>query len=178
MPISLQLSEKNKERILYHGADYVAAHTISENIVVKLKEYTNNILIHIKQLGYLGIIGLDFLITKDEIYFLEVNPRYQASSFLINIALKEKGFSSLSKMNLTAFYEHCYLDTNVEKIIVNYSFTNIYTLTMQSIYIMFFKKPFLTSMWSRLLLMDGTKNYLLMKMPIVIVLFLERILHP
>lgn len=140
LPISLQLSEKNKERILYHGADYVAAHTISENIVVKLKEYTNNILIHIKQLGYLGIIGLDFLITKDEIYFLEVNPRYQASSFLINIALKEKGFSSLSKMNLTAFYEHCYLDTNVEKIIVNYSFYKyLYVNNAKHLYYVFQK---------------------------------------
>ena len=122
LPISLQLSERNKERILYHGADYIAASAISENIITKLNDYANVILMHIKQLGYLGIIGLDFLITKDEIYFLEANPRYQASSFLINMALAEKGFSSLSKMNLTAFYKQCYLDTNVEKITVDYSF--------------------------------------------------------
>lgn len=140
LPISLQLSERNKERILYHGADYIAAQIVSENIVTKLKDYANSILVCIKQLGYLGIIGLDFLITKDEIYFLEVNPRYQASSFLINIALKEKGFPSLSKMNLAAFYEQCYLDTNVEKIMVNYSFYKyLYVKNAKHLYYVFQK---------------------------------------
>ena len=121
-PISLQVAERNQERILYHGADYIAAQNISECIISKLKLYANSILKRIKQLGYLGIIGLDFLVTKDEIYFLEINPRYQASSFLLNIALGEKELPSLSQMNLAAFYDDCSLNTSIENLTVNYSF--------------------------------------------------------
>ena len=143
LPISLQLSEKNQERILYHGADYIATRELSKNIINKLKDYAKSILMCIKQLGYLGIIGLDFLVTKDEIYFLEINPRYQASSFLINIALAEKGLPSLSKLNLAAFYEQCFLDPNIENLKVNYSFYKyLYTNNAKHLYYIFQKKKF------------------------------------
>ena len=153
-PISLQLSERNKERILYHGADYVAGSAISENIVIKLKDYANKILTRIKQLGYLGIIGLDFLVTKDEIYFLEVNPRYQASSFLINIALEEQSLPSLSKMNLVAFYEQGYLDASVEKITINYSFYKyLYVNSAKHLYYVFQKA--VTDKYIKQIVTDG-----------------------
>ncbi len=122
MPPSLQVSERNKERILYHGADYAASNNISVHTLNQLKDYSKKILSRIKQLGYLGIIGLDFLVTEKDIYFLEVNPRYQASSFLINIALKENNYPSLSKMNLDAFYSQKLLDSRCQHLQVNYSF--------------------------------------------------------
>lgn len=135
LPPSLQISERNKDRILYHGADYVASHDIQQEALNKIKQYSNKILDHIKQLGYLGIIGLDFLVTEEEIYFLEINPRYQASSFLINIALKEKGLPSLSEINLTAFYGGEALSTELEHLKINYSFYKyLYTNDAKHLY--------------------------------------------
>lgn len=121
-PPSVQISEVNKERILYHGADYLAADFIQESDLRKLQKYTDIILSHVKLLGYLGIIGIDFIITPDEIYFLEINPRYQASSFLINIALHENNLPSLSQMCLSAFYETDSHMTKINNLKVNYSF--------------------------------------------------------
>lgn len=118
---SIQVTQINNHRILYHGADYIAAQSLSVDILDKLRRYTLIVLNAIKQLGYKGIVGLDFLITKNEIFFLEINPRYQASSFLINIALIEEGYPSLSQINLNVF-QNISVNKNIEKIHVDYSF--------------------------------------------------------
>ena len=120
-PPSIQITEVNAQRILFHGSDYVTAQKLSSEILKKLNSYTSIILNHIKKMGYLGIIGLDFLVTETEIYFLEINPRYQASSFLINIALKEYNFPSLSQLNLSAFSNIKILNESIKNICINYS---------------------------------------------------------
>lgn len=121
-PPSVQISEVNKERILYHGADYLAADFIQDSDLKKLREYTDIILSHVKLLGYLGILGIDFIITPDEIYFLEINPRYQASSFLINFALHNSNLPSLSQICLSAFYGSLQNTEEIGNLKVNYSF--------------------------------------------------------
>lgn len=121
-PPSIQITKVNAQRILFHGSDYVTAQKLSSEILKKLNSYTSIILNHIKKMGYLGIIGLDFLVTETEIYFLEINPRYQASSFLINIALKEYNFPSLSQLNLSAFSNIKILNESIKNICINYSF--------------------------------------------------------
>ncbi len=40
-PPSLQISERNKERILYHGADYIASGKIPRHILDKINQYAN-----------------------------------------------------------------------------------------------------------------------------------------
>lgn len=120
---SIQITEINNQRILYHGSDYIAAQTLSDETIKKLNSYTSIILDCLKNMGYLGIIGLDFLVTEKEIYFLEINPRYQASSFLINIALKEYNLPSLSQLNMSVFYNGIETSqTDLENIRINYSF--------------------------------------------------------
>lgn len=134
-PPSLQISVQNAERILYHGADYVALKNLRPQILNKIDSYMNIILDRVKSLGYLGIIGIDFLVTEDEVYFLEINPRYQASSFLINIALKERKCSSLSEMNLISFRENTTLAFDPTQLNVNYSFYKyIYTTDAKHLY--------------------------------------------
>lgn len=65
---------------------------------------------------------MDFLITDDEVYFLEINPRYQASSFLIDLALKETNSPSLSELNLMAFSQKNGVFLNTKQLKVNYSY--------------------------------------------------------
>lgn len=134
-PPSLQISVQNAERILYHGADYVALKNLRSETLNKIESYTNIILERVKSLGYLGIIGIDFLVTEDEVYFLEINPRYQASSFLINIALQGKQCLSLTEMNLIAFKENASLTFDAKQLNVNYSFYKyIYTAGAKHLY--------------------------------------------
>ncbi len=132
---SLQIIENNGNRLLYHGADYKAAMDLSENIHKMLQEYSNIILKHIQRLGYRGIIGLDFILANDHIYFQEVNARYQASSFLIDIALHNQGFPSLTEMNICAFSSESAEKADFYNLEVEYSFYKyLYTKNAKHLY--------------------------------------------
>lgn len=100
---SVQIIVENKKRLLYHGADYKAAQMLSSEMISNVKESARIILEIVQKLDYRGIIGIDFILEGDKIYFQEINPRYQASSFLIDSILKEHQLPSLTEMNMNAF---------------------------------------------------------------------------
>ena len=132
---SIQIIENNGNRLLYHGADYTAAKDLPENIHKMLQEYSDDVLRHIQRLGYRGIIGLDFILTNNHIYFQEVNPRYQASSFLIDIALNNYGFPSMTEMNMHAFSSGIAEKENFYNLITVYSFYKyLYTKNAKHLY--------------------------------------------
>lgn len=103
-PLSVQIIEEDNGKLLYKGSDFLAAKLIPQKIINKLQAAANNILNRLNFLGYRGICGIDFLIYNDEIYFLEINPRFQGSSFLIEKSLK-KHHLSLYQLNIEAFYK-------------------------------------------------------------------------
>ena len=100
---SLQIVMHNGNKLLYHGADFIALKKLAPELKDKIFEYSLKIIQKIRGLGFLGILGIDYLVTEDEAYFLEINPRFQASSFLVDKALKENNYPSLAEMNLEAF---------------------------------------------------------------------------
>ncbi len=100
---SLQIVLRNENQLLYHGADFTAAQQLSQELKNKLLDYSLKIVEKLRGLGYLGILGIDYLVTKDEAYFLEINPRFQASSFLIDKVLNDHNAPSLAEMNIAAF---------------------------------------------------------------------------
>lgn len=132
---SIQIIENHSNRLLYHGADYKAAMNLPDNIHKMLQEYSDIILQHIQRLGYRGIIGLDFILTNNHIYFQEVNPRYQASSFLIDIALHNLGLPSLTEMNLCAFSSEPAREEDFYTFSIEYSFYKyLYTTNARHLY--------------------------------------------
>lgn len=134
-PISLQIIENNNNRLIYHGADYIAAQNINAEIQTKIKKYSKVILEHVQSLGYRGIIGIDFIVKDGNVYFQEINPRYQASSFLIDASLTENGYPVLTEINLSSFYEQCDISMDVQNITVEYSFYKyLYTSGAKHLY--------------------------------------------
>lgn len=121
-PMSLQIIEKKDNRLIYHGADFISIQSLSSDIQDKMQNYLNIILGHIQSLGYRGIIGIDFIVKNNNVYFQEINPRYQASSFLIDASLSQKGYPDLAKMNMNAFYAQDKLELDIQNLTVNYSF--------------------------------------------------------
>ena len=119
---SLQIVNNNNNRLLYHGADYCTAQMLTDEIHKKIREYSTVILNLIQKLGYRGIIGIDFIIEGSTVYFQEINPRYQASSFLIDTALSERNLPSLTKMNIDAFYINPKSNIDTYYIPINKSF--------------------------------------------------------
>ncbi len=121
-PMSLQIIEKKENRLIYHGADFISVQNLPSDIQDKIQNYLNIILDHIQSLGYRGIIGIDFIVKNNNVYFQEINPRYQASSFLIDAFLTQHGYPDLTKMNMELFYAQDRVDLDIQNISVNYSF--------------------------------------------------------
>ena len=92
----------------------------------KINNYSEIILTRLKSLGYRGIIGIDFIIKGNDVYFLELNPRYQASSFLIDAALTSQGYCDLTELNIAFFYNHEGNCLKTQDLFIDYSFYKFY----------------------------------------------------
>lgn len=107
-------------RLMYRGADFIeydrlaSLEDIPENKVNsshinRFKALCKELCERIKKTGYRGVLGIDGMIYRDtlnnnasEVRILEVNCRFQASTCLINRALKEKGLPSMQEINFAA----------------------------------------------------------------------------
>lgn len=123
-PASTQIIENYDNKLIYAGADFINYQYIDKEYQEKIYSYSKKIGQLLKETGYMGICGIDFLIYNNDVYFVEINPRFQASSFLLNIALEEQGLPCIQELQLFAFYgkEISHLINRIEHIDINYSF--------------------------------------------------------
>ena len=99
---SMQIIEYIDGKLQYRGSDFLAAKSLTTATMEKIYEASNNLCNYLKDLGYRGICGIDFLLYCNDIFFLEFNPRFQGSSFLIEKAISMYGKSILD-MQSTCF---------------------------------------------------------------------------
>lgn len=102
-PASIQIIEKEEDRLIFHGSDFVEYNNITEKIKEKVRLYARRVADLIKNIGYKGILGIDFLVFNNEVYFLEINPRFQSSTPLLNEVLSEKFGITLQNMYLEIY---------------------------------------------------------------------------
>lgn len=101
LPPSYQIVSNRGNYFEYIGADF---HTsFSSNVHDLIISRSKKIADRLRQMGFRGICGIDYMQTKNEIYFLEINTRFQASSFLVNKLLTQERKSSLHELNFLAF---------------------------------------------------------------------------
>ena len=100
-PPSMQILINN---FVYVGSDYIKYNEINESIKSKVILTCSKIAEQICLLGCNGILGIDLIIKNDEVFFIECNYRYQGSSFLLNKALVENGYSSFFEIQYDSFY--------------------------------------------------------------------------
>ena len=103
-PSSIQIIEVQNNRLTYKGCDFIAyKNIISDDINKKVRNYTNLIAKILKEKGYRGILGIDSIVYQNEVYFMEVNPRYQNSSTILNMGLKDSDLPSLQELEYKIF---------------------------------------------------------------------------
>lgn len=124
---SIQIIIPGQNNFTFRGSDFIGAQDITNDICKRLREISLCISEKLSIMGYRGICGLDFIVSKEEIYFIEINPRFQGSSFLINRTLQEYKLPSLYALNDMVFKSD--LDTNLidklSKINVTYSYLKL-----------------------------------------------------
>lgn len=100
-PPSFQLMQRNGPRFSYIGGDF---HTnLPEKTYDLILRRSNSLAEGLRAIGYRGICGFDYMLSQDELYFIELNPRFQASSFLLNKLLLQSGYPTLHQLNLSAY---------------------------------------------------------------------------
>lgn len=100
-PVAKQLLNLDS-KIKYYGNSYF---NNDSTISFKVKKMAQQIGNSLRSIGYRGICGLDFILTGNDIFLIEVNPRYQGSSFAINEELRRQNLPSLFELNTLCFEE-------------------------------------------------------------------------
>lgn len=91
-------------QILYSGADFSAANELSTSAKSKLMESTLSIGHTIQRLGYRGVAGIDYLYRKGcEPMFVEINPRFQASTVALNQDHLKNTLPSIQELHVASF---------------------------------------------------------------------------
>ncbi len=89
----------------YDGWDFDTYKSLDNKVKKLINNTTINIAKKLQRAGYRGICGVDYILKDDNLYFMELNPRFQASSEYLNKVLIEKGLPSLFELNYMAFYK-------------------------------------------------------------------------
>ena len=125
LPASIQLIDVSTNSFEYQGADFIAYRHLPQSIKDKVLQYSLVIGERLRRSGYLGICGVDYITTEQEVYFSEINPRFQSSTFLLNCALSEKQLDySVQKLHLDAFF-HNRCQYSIPSFDVNYSYYKV-----------------------------------------------------
>lgn len=128
LPLSVQLIEKKNDRFKYVGADFIYSQTLDEKAIYQIKKFTNVIINEVKKMNYCGILGIDFIIdNNDNVYFMEINPRFQSSSFIINNYLSKYCSTSIAELHYFAITGKYIGNTYLDKI--DNSFVNCFSTT-------------------------------------------------
>ena len=93
------------EELNYDGWDFSSYEKLSKAVKNMIYNQTLKIAQILQSLGYRGIGGVDYLLKDKDLYFMEINPRFQASSEALDKKLVNKGFPSIFELNYWSFYE-------------------------------------------------------------------------
>ncbi len=108
-PASVQIVERVENRLIFHGSDFIAYDSLSYKVKEKVRLYADKAAKLIKNIDYKGILGIDFLVSDTEVYFLEINPRFQSSTPLLNEVLSKKYGITLQDIYLKIYSDEEYV---------------------------------------------------------------------
>lgn len=142
-PPSIQIVKEHNNQLVYFGGDFLAYGEIPEEINIKLTKYSKNICKKMQRSGYCGVCGIDFIIKDENIYFMEINPRFQASTFVLNHALAIQKKKTINEVCIDMFFERQIINNESVSIKVNYSFFTYSNISRDSFFYKYiFKKYF------------------------------------
>ncbi len=133
-PGSIQIMREDDYRLMYRGADFIAYRSINKSLRNNFENEALKICKYFQQQGYRGVCGIDAIFSNGEMYLLEVNNRFQASTNLLNMSLKSHNMKTILELNYDAFTKPCAdeIDHKIKNIAIDYSnYTFIYNGTNQ-----------------------------------------------
>lgn len=103
-PPSYCIMTHQNAKMNYVGSSFIDTEQfISAKEIIIAKEMIDSTIKFLRQFGYKGILGFDFLQTEKNLFFLELNLRYQGSSNILNKMLVDANLPNLITLNYMAF---------------------------------------------------------------------------
>ena len=103
-PPSVQIIRSINGKMMFSGSDYFIEKYHNYFRADEVFDSTLKTAENLRKIGYRGICGFDYIASPEGLMFLECNPRFQASSFLLNLVLDKIGLPSVQEMNYMAFH--------------------------------------------------------------------------
>ena len=97
---SMQVLEIS-DKIEYDDSDYNIS--LPDDVKFKMRDYSLRVCEHLQKKGYRGVAGIDYIYPDGELYFIEINPRFQGSTVDLEVLLKESLLPSIYDYNYRAF---------------------------------------------------------------------------
>ena len=99
LPISVQLIKIINNKFKYVGGDFAYTNNLDINLIDTINKYSSIIGLDLQKQGYRGVLGIDYILSENKIYFMEINPRFQSSSFLISECLFKYYNTTVAELN-------------------------------------------------------------------------------
>lgn len=116
-PPSIQLIKLEDDKFKYMGADFIYYQNLSNRIHDQVKAYSDIIVKELRKMDYRGILGIDFIAdSNDNVYFMEINPRFQSSSFIISQYLSKYCSTSIAELHYLAITDNYIGNIYLDKI--------------------------------------------------------------
>ncbi len=119
-PVSIQIMRLCGNKLLYQGSDFNEAERIDKGSLEEFRNYMRIICRKLQKEGFRGITGVDGMIVDGKVYILEMNNRFQGSTLLLNLALRDAGLPSMQELNYESFHSNI-AKCRVEELKVPYS---------------------------------------------------------
>ena len=94
---SMQIIDKTKGQLNYDGADF----NLSSNLITMIKKNSVPICEYLQKIGYRGVLGIDYIFADNTLYFMEINARFQSSTFKLDDILKSKNADTILDKQIT-----------------------------------------------------------------------------
>ena len=103
------------DRVKYRGADFSGFNDIPSDAQKRVFDVAKAAAEKLRQLGYRGVAGVDLILDSGNVYFGEINPRFQGSSFLLDRVLFSQCGVSLYELNERAFSENSFSPKEIDR---------------------------------------------------------------
>ncbi len=102
---SIEILVEKECRLHYLGADYAQFNDWDQAVQARkdINKKSVSIAKAMQRAGFKGVAGIDYLYTNNELFFIEINPRFQGSSPLLSWELSKKNLPDLYMLNYRAF---------------------------------------------------------------------------
>lgn len=123
LPPSVQIIDLENNSFVYNGADFVAFNQIETSLKQKVIAQAKIIGKQLQAINYLGVCGVDFIVTKNDVYFMEINSRFQSSTMALNLAYKDGLLNqSIHRLHIDSFEDNICSQADISNIQIEYSF--------------------------------------------------------